>query len=481
MGAKRSSLAFQYICEALLMSFVSLLFAVLIVFLLLPVFNSITTKHLDLFVDLKATLIVIIIAIITGVLAGTYPAFYLSSFKPALALKGKPAATGGHAYLRKGLIVFQFVISAFLVVSVLVVYRQMHLIQTKNLGYSRENIIWFDRGAGFSDNPEDYKPGGKYESDLQIFLQNLETIPGVVNACNFRHNITNRDGGTSDVSWPGKDPNLKIDFTDIATGYDFIETTGIQIKEGRSFSRSFTGEKSKIILNEAAIELMGMKNPVGKSIHLWGSDREIIGVVKNFNFQSLHENLKPCFLDLTINQWASKIMVKLAVGNQKETIQRIEQFYKKYNNGLAFDYHFLDDDYQAIYTSEIRVATLSRFFAVIAIVISCLGLFGLSAFTAQKRQKEISIRKVVGATTGKLVLLLSKDFVRLVVIALLFAFPLSYWVMSKWLDSFAYRVQAGAGPFIIAGSVVFLLTFMTTCFQSLKAASSNPVKNLRAD
>jgi len=481
IGAGRATLIFQYISEALLMSLVSLVFAGLLVILCLPVFNTITGKQLVFSTDPGFILIVFSITILTGLSAGVYPAFYLSAFKPVQALKGKTTPKSGHAYIRKGLIVFQFIISAFLVVSVLVVYKQMHLIQTKNLGYDRENIIWFDRGAAFSDNADDYKPGGKYETDLQNFLQNIKAIPGVVNASNFRHNITNRDGGTSDISWEGKNPGLKVDFTDLATGYGFIETAGIQLKDGRSYSASLSSEKSRIIFNEAAIELMGMKNPVGKTVHLWGSDREIIGVVKNFNFQSLHENLKPCFLDLTVNQWASKIMVKLAAGNQKETIQRLEQFYKKYNNGLSFDYRFLDEDYQALYASELKVTALSKYFAGFAIVISCIGLFGLSAFTAQKRQKEISIRKVVGASTSNLVLLLSRDFIQLIAVALLVAFPLSYWIISKWLDSFAYRVQAGAGPFIIAGCSVFLLTFVTVSFQSLKVSMSNPSDTLRSD
>jgi ABC-type antimicrobial peptide transport system permease subunit len=481
MGARRGSLICQYISEAMLMSMGSLVIALVLVSLLLPVFNSVTGKQLSITGNPGFILIALTVTILTGLLAGSYPAFYLSAFKPVQALKGKITGTGSHASLRKGFIVFQFIISAFFVVSVLVVYKQMNLIQTKNLGYDRENIIWFDRGAAFSDNTNDYAPGGKYETDLQDFLQNIKLIPGVINACNFRHNITSRDGGTSDISWQGKNPDLKVDFTDLATGYNFIETAGIQLKEGRSYSPSYGAEKSKVIFNEAAVELMGMKNPVGKSVHLWGSEREIIGVVKNFNFQSLHENLKPCFLDLTINQWASKVMVKLAAGNQNETIQRIERFYKKYNNGLAFDYRFLDEDYQALYGSEMKVAALSKYFAFIAIIISCMGLFGLSAFTAQKRQKEISIRKVVGASTGQLVLLLSKDFIQLIAVALLIAFPVSYWIINKWLNSFAYRVQAGASPFIIAGSAVLLLTLMTVSFQSLKASISNPSATLRED
>ncbi|MEJ0105158.1 MAG: ABC transporter permease [Bacteroidota bacterium] len=481
MGASRTSLIFQYFSEALLMSFLSLILAGLLILLFLPSFNAITGKQLTLHVDMNFVLVVLGIIIMTGLMAGSYPALYLSGFKPVETLKGKLNVSAGEAWVRKGLVLFQFTISALFIVSVLVVYKQMHLVQTKNIGYNRENIIWFDRGGIVSGNIDDYKPGGKYEADLENFLERVRRIPGVVNAANFRHNITNRNGGTSDISWEGKDPSVTADFTDLDAGYEFIETSGIAIKEGRSFSRAYGNEKSKIIFNETAIEKMGMKNPVGKTVHLWGEDREIIGVVKDFNFQSLHENLKPCFFDLAINQRASKIMVKIQAGKEKETLQRLEQFYKEYNEGLPFEYRFLDDDYQALYSSEMKVASLSKYFAGFAIIISCLGLFGLSAFTAQRRQKEIGIRKVVGATTGNVLILLYKDFMGLAGIAVLIAFPLAFWMMNQWLNGFVYRVNAGVAPFIIAGASIFLLTLLAISFQSIKAAVANPVKSMRIE
>ncbi|MES1214408.1 MAG: ABC transporter permease [Bacteroidota bacterium] len=480
MGAVRPSLIFQYLIEALLISFISLIIAILMILFLLPSFSAITGKQLSFPLTVSFLFLIIGITTITGLMAGSYPALYLSGFKPVEVLKGK-LTVGSQGWIRKGLVLFQFTISALFIVSVLVVYKQMQLIQTKNLGYQRENIIYFDRGGMISENADDYKPGGKYEIDLDNFLQKIKTIPGVVNAANFRHNITNRNGGTTDISWQGKNPSSVINFTDLAAGYGFIETAGIAMKEGRSFSKAYGSEKSKIIFNEAAIEAMGMKNPIGKTVHIWGEDREIIGVAKNFNFQSLHENLKPCFFDLTINQRASKIMVKLQADNQKETIQRIERFYKEYNQGLSPEFRFLDEDYQALYTSEIKVAALSKYFAGFAIIISCLGLFGLSAFTAQKRQKEIGIRKVVGASTLQVVLLLYKEFLQLVSIALLISFPVALLIMNQWLDNFAYRVNAGAMPFIIAGSFILLLTVLAISFQSIKAAIANPVKILRTE
>ena len=481
LGAHRLTLIAQYLGESLMLTFLSVIIAIGIVLLLLPQFNQITGKQLSIPFSLNFLLAILGITLVTGIISGSYPAVYLSGFKPAVILRGKFSSSIAELLVRKGLVVFQFTLSVIFIVGVLVVYRQMQLIQTKNLGYNRDNIIYFEKGGMVSTNKEDYAPGGKYESDLQGLLQRIKSTPGVVNATNFRHNITNRDGGTYDLSWQGKDPNARIDFTDLAVGYDFIETTGIKVKEGRSFSRSYGSEKSNIIFNQAAIDIMGMKDPIGKTVHLWGQDKTIIGVVENFNFQSLHENLKPCFLDFTINQWASKVMVKLKAGQERATIGRLEALYREYNHGLPLEYRFLDDDYQALYASEKKVATLSKYFAGLAIIISCLGLFGLAAFTAQRRQKEIGIRKVVGASTGNVIFLLSKDFLKLVLISILIAFPLSWWAMYDWLHGFAYRIDLGVDVFVIAAVATILITFLSISFQSIKAALTSPIKSLRIE
>ena len=481
MGARRRELIIQYLGESMLMSLLSAILALVLIFLFLPTFNKITGKQLALHFDGPLLLTVLFTTLAAGLMAGSYPALYLSGFRPVTALKGKLKTSFSDLIVRKGLVIFQFVLSAVFMVSVLIVYKQMRLIQTKNLGYHRDHIIWFDKGGIASDNKEDYKQGGAYEADLSNFLQKLRNISGVINAANFRHNIINRNGGTSDLSWEGKNPSDKIDFTDLGAGYNFIETLGIQMKEGRSFSEQYGDEKSKIIFNEAAIEIMGLKNPVGKIVHLWGGDRQIIGVTKNFNFQSLHEKLKPCFFDLTVNQRASKIMVKISAGKEKETIERIEQFYKQYHQGFPLEYRFLDSDFQQLYSSEQRIAALSKYFAAIALIISCLGLFGLSAFTAQKRQKEISIRKVVGASTANVAMMLSSSFLKLTTIALLIAFPVAYLIIERWLDGFAYRVSAGIIPFSIAGGSIILITLVTISFHSIKAAITSPVKTLRSE
>jgi len=265
----------------------------------------------------------------------------------------------------------------------------------------------------------------------------------------------------------------------VGVDYDFIETMGLQMMEGRGFSRDFGSDSSKVIFNEAAIAAMGLKHPIGKMVSLWGDKKEIIGVVKDYHFESLYKKVGPAFL--TCSQTNSNVLVKIKAGMEKESISRIEDVYKKFNDRLSFDYKFLDDDYQALYSSEQRVAVLSRYFAGIAIIISCLGLFGLAAFTAQRRQKEIGIRKVVGASVSNVVMMLSKDFLKLVLVAVLIAFPLTWWMMNKWLQGFAYRIHINASIFLMAGVAIIFITLLTISFQSVKAALANPVRSLRTE
>ncbi|MGX5816784.1 ABC transporter permease [Chitinophaga lutea] len=481
IGASRRSLIAQYLGESLLLAGLAAGVALLLAWLAFPLFLAITDKQMAFHIDLPIASLMAGITLFTGLLAGSYPALYLSGFKPIQTLKGQLKNSAGEMFIRKGLVVFQFTVTGIFIVAVLVIYRQMQLIQTKQLGYDREHLVYFDKGGLTVYDKADYAPGGKYESDLTDFIAQVKNIPGVVDAANFRHNITNRSGGTTDLSWPGKDPEDKTEFTDLGAGYNFIETLGIDIKAGRSFSMAYGAERSKIIFNELAIEHMGLKDPIGKIVHIWGEDREIIGVAKNFNFQSLHENLKPCFFDLTTNPRASRILVRIEAGQEAATLARLERFYKTVNAGMPFSYKFLDDDYQTLYASEQRVATLSRYFAGMAILISCLGLFGLAALTAQRKQKEIGIRRVVGATTGNILFLLSGSFLKLVLIALAIAFVASWWGLNRWLHDFAYRVQFGAGTYLLAAVIMLAITLLTIGFQSLRAATQNPVKSLRAD
>ena len=276
----------------------------------------------------------------------------------------------------------------------------------------------------------------------------------------------------------GQDPDIDVFFEAFEVNYDFIETMGMQMKEGRSFSRSFGGDSTNIVLNETAVKVMGLKNPVGSTIQKSGKNMQVIGVVKDFHFESLHEPIKPAYLFL---EPGNIIVVSVRSNNQRQTISAIQRLYEKYNSGFPFTFNFLDEAYQKQYDSETRVSALSKYFAGLAIVISCLGLFGLAAFTAQKRRKEISVRKVVGASVVDITAMLSKDFLQLIFISLVIALPVSWWVMSNWLQNFAYRINITPYVFVIAGISVVLVTLFTISFQSIKAAMSNPVNSLRSE
>jgi putative ABC transport system permease protein len=480
MGAGRGFLVLQYLGESVLVSFLSLLIAIVIVLALLPSFQTITERQISFQFDSRFFISLLIITLTTGILAGSYPAVYLSGFNPMKVFSGKLKASHNDTWIRKGLVIFQLVVSNVLIVSVLVVYQQMNFVQKTNVGYNRDHVIYFEQGGKLSDDKNYYKEGGAYEKGLEAFIQRIKNIPGVVNASNFRHSIVNRNGGTTAVTWPGKSPNDQTQFTDIAAGYDFIETLDIQLIEGRSFSRNFGSEKSTVVFNEAAIQAMGIKNPIGRTVNIWGEDRQIIGVVKNFHFESLYNGIKPCFFDFSLNRRVSKIMVRIKAGTEQTTIAKLREFYKEFT-GEPFEYKFLDEDYRALYASELKVVVLSRYFAGIAILISCLGLFGLAAFTAEKRKKEIGIRKVIGASVQNMVGMLSADFLKLVVIALAIALPLSWWINNNWLQSFAYRINITPALFVIACFAIIVITFLTVGFQTIKAASANPVKNLRTE
>jgi ABC-type antimicrobial peptide transport system permease subunit len=262
--------------------------------------------------------------------------------------------------------------------------------------------------------------------------------------------------------------------------YDLIETIGIKMEAGRSFSRSYGSDTANVILNEAAVKAMELQDPIGKTIMMGTKTRHIVGVSKNFHFNSLHEEIRPFILYFSPSE-TMLVMTKIAAGKEKETIAEINHFYKSFNPGYSFDYQFLDHDYQVQYASEKVVSELARYFAGLAIIISCLGLYGLAAFTAERRKKEIGVRKVLGATVGNVVTMLTKDFLILVIIAILIAFPLAWWLMDNWLQNFAYHISIGTGVFILTGLLMVIITFLTIGYQSVKAALMNPTKSLKAD
>ena len=465
IGAGRVDLIRQYIGESLLMAFLSLLVAVILVELLLPQFNSITGKQLYTSVNLSVIFSCLGITAITGLIAGSYPALYLSAFNPTTVLKGKHNnSSTGELWARKGLVVFQFAVSIILIVSVWVVYKQIDYVQNKNLGYNKANVITLPLEGKASK-----KPG--------VFLREIEKIPGVVDASTMQHDIASINDNTYDFSWPGKPEGELINFVVFGIGMDLIEILDFTIISGRSFSRDHLTDSSAVILNQATADLMGLPDPVGATVNLWGQDRLVIGVVKNFHFESLHEAVKP--LVMILEDRISWVVVKIEEGKERETLAGLEDFYLDFNPGYPFGYKFVDADYQSLYQAEQRVSTLSKYFAGLAILISCLGLFGLAAFTAEKRSKEIGIRKILGSSEFGIVYLLSSDFTKMVIIAIAIALPVSYFTSAKWLESFAYRIDLEWWYFVGAGFMALFVAWFTVGLQTLKAARVNPVKCLQ--
>ena len=455
----------QHLVESLLMAFLSLAVAVLVVDLLLPLFNDVTGKQLTLNFTGRLVLALVGIATTTGLLAGSYPALYLSGFNPALVLKGQFVNSANELWARKGLVVFQFALSIVFIVSVMVVYKQIEYVQNKNIGFDKDNVIYF-------------KPSGKVGESLETFLTEVRQIPGVVNASSSAHAMVRAENSTTGMEWEGKNPADIIPFENVGVNYQMIETLGVEMLAGRTFSSQFGDERSKIIFNEAAIDVMGLKDPVGKEITMWGNKMQIIGVVKNFHFQSLHENVKPLFFRYVPDE-TLHVMVKVEGGKTKETLERLGRFYTTFNPGFTFDYKFLDQDYQAQYVAEKRVAILSRYFAALAIIISCLGLFGLAAFTAERRLKEMGIRKVLGSSEAGIVYLLTKDFTRIVLLSIAIGLPISYFVVRYWLDTFVFKIDLSVWYFISAGGLSLLIAWLTVSTQAFKAARINPSKCLK--
>lgn len=468
IGASQGSLIGQFIGESMIISFFSLFVSVLLLELVLPVFNNLTEKAIS--VDYTNPVLLAIFfgtVVITGLVSGSYPAFYLSSMEAVKTLKGSLKSSTKEVFARKGLVVFQFSLSIILIVSTLIIYRQIQFTQSQNLGYNKENLIYFTT---------DDQIGEQWPA----FEEQVSNVPGVVSVSRTTHSFLYQNNNTMGLEWSGKDPDTRILFENIGMDYGLLETMGVELIEGRTFSEDFGADTSKIIFNEAAIEVMGLENPIGEVIELWDEEREIIGVVKNFHFQSFRTEVNPLFFRLEpVYVW--RAFVRIESANITNTLAQIEDIYKSFNVNYPFDYNFMDEQYASLYRSEMRVGALARYFSIIAIFISCLGLFGLSAFTAEQRAKEIGVRKVLGATVRSLVLLLSGDFTKLVLISIAISIPVSWWLMQKWMADFAYSAGIEWWIFGVAGVAALIIAWLTVSWQSIKAALMNPVKSLKSD
>jgi putative ABC transport system permease protein len=469
IGAFKNALVIQFMGEAILTVILAMFLAILLVEFALPTFNMLTEKQLFVpFLDMLFWLKIMGFIFVIGLLSGSYPAFFLSSLQPVKILKGslkfKPSAT----LFRKGLVVFQFTLSIVLITSTLVIYQQTQYIQTKNLGVDRENIITQSLEGDLIKNLRSYK-------------NELLQMPGIQSITTATQLPISVGNSTVGVEWPGKDPKTRILFSNVGVTYDFIKTNQIKLLAGRDFSPEYGTDTSAIIVNETAARAMGLKNPVGTSITFWGSKGKIVGLMKDFHMQSLHNKIEPLILFHRSEAEWGNILVKTQAGKVKEALASMEKASKKFNPKFPFTYQFVDEEFKRQYRSETLVGHLAYYFAFLGIFISCLGLFGLAMFTAEQRTKEIGIRKVLGARISGIMALLSKDFIILVLIANVIAIPLAWWAMEKFLAGYAFRIHLGLGVFALAGGLAIVIALLTVSFQAFKAAMTNPVEVLRSE
>lgn len=471
VGAYKSSLVGQFMGESILITVLSLLVAVGIVVILLPGFNTLTDKRLFLdFLDPSFLGLLLALTVITGLVAGSYPALFMSSLNPVTILKGalkfKPSAT----YFRQGLVVFQFGLSILLILSMIVIYKQIEFIQHKNLGFSQENLLYLpDIENTMSTN-------------FDAFKQALESEPGIKSVARSQASPLNYGSSTMGVSWPGKDTTKQLLFNVNPVGFDFVKTMGVKLIDGRDFSPSFGTDTSNYLVNEAAAKKIGYKDPVGKELTMWGKKGKIIGLMKDFHIGSLHVAIEPLIVSLQPKKDAWGVgMIRAEAGKTKQAIASIEKVFRTYNSGVPFKYHFADEEFGNLYKAETVVSKLSNYFAFLAIFISCLGLFGLAAFTAEQRTKEIGVRKVLGASVTNLVGMLSADFLKLVGVAAVIAFPVAWYFLNGWLEKYAFRIDIKWWYFALAGIAALSIALLTVSFQAIKAALMNPVKSLKSE
>jgi putative ABC transport system permease protein len=469
IGANKVSLVRQFLGESLMLSFFAGLLSILFVLPVLPWINQLLQRKLNIdFSNLSYLFVFIGIILIAGLLSGIYPALVLSSFQPIKVLKGVTAGIKGKSYLlRKSLVIIQFVISVVMIIGTIIIYQQIKYFQSKNLGYKTENLIYFS-SAGV--------PEQQYES----FKNELAGVQGVKGVTRSSINFTGSNNSTSNVKWNGKLNEKEVLFSLINTDYDLLNTFGIELKEGRNFSKGFGADTSNYIINEEAVRRMNLKGPVvGQPLELSERKGTIIGVAKDFHFSSMHGPIEPVII--RARDWTWTYYLRIDGQNTASILKNIEAVYKKRIPERPFSFKFMDQEYESMYKSEMQIGELAKWFSILAIFISCLGLFGLVSLTAIQRTKEIGIRKVLGASVTNLLGLLSKDFLILVLIAACIAFPFAWWLMNTWLQDFSYHINIQWWVFLLSGCAVVLIALITVSFQAVKTAMSNPVKSLRME
>jgi len=469
VGSRRMQLIGQFLGESVLLALLALVIAVILVQLLLPLINNLLDKNLTLHYSGALILSLIGIAVITGIISGSYPSFFLSSFRPVTVLKGDIRTGSKSPLFRKVLVITQFVISVLLIIGAIMVYKQLDYIQKKELGFEKEHIINFQMGGSFYD---------KYET----IKQELQKHPNILSVA--QTNFSFRGGfAASHVNWEGKQNNENITLAIRSVDFDFQEMFDVEMVQGRFFSRDFqTDVWQSFILNESAVKFMGLESPIGKQfscdLPFAEGKGKIIGVVKDFHFRSLHSEIAP--LILVIHPWwYTDAYIKIRSEKIPNTLAVIQNKLKEFVPEFPFELHFLDEEVDQLYQTEQRAGILVRYGTFLALFIACLGLFGLTAFTTEQRTKEIGIRKVLGASVPGIIRILTKEFTKWIIVANLIALPIAWYVMSKWLQNFAYRINIGWWILLSAGVLALVIALVTVSYQSIKAALANPVESLR--
>ena len=475
LGTERKELIMQFLTESTLMVFISTVIAIGIAYIVLPLFNSVADKSMtiqSLFSPVILSLL-IVLPFAVGLLAGSYPAFFLSAFKPIEVLKGK-IKLGKSGSLRSVLVVVQFTASIILIIGTIVIYRQLHYIQTRNIGFNKDQVLIINDAYTLDNN-------------VMPFKLEVEKMAGVKSGTLSSYLPVSSSSRSDNVFSKTREMKSEsgLDMQNWRIDYDYLKTFGMQLVKGRNFSKEYGSDSSGVIINETTAQILGFANPIGEKIYRLGEDPKnpipytIIGVVKNFNFESLRQNVGP--LGFFLARSTGFACFKINAANTADVVQQVKNKWRAMAPGFPFKYRFLDDSFNEMYKAEQRIGEIVLIFSVLAILIACLGLFGLSTFIAEQRTKEIGIRKVLGASINSLVQLLSKEFMILVAISFVVAAPVAWWGMNKWLTDFAYRVNMAWWIFALAGAMALGIALATMSFQAIRAALMNPVKSLRTE
>ncbi len=473
MGSLKGQLVAQFLAESILMSFFATIIALAMVYALLPAFNELAGKniHIGFFVQPGSLLVALGVSLLTGIVAGIYPSFFLSAFKPIKVLKGALSAQPRRHLLRGSLVVFQFVISTALIMATIIVYRQLHFMQNQQLGYDKEQVLIINDSYALHHNETAFK---------QQLLQDSRVVNATVS---WSVPANGRMDGTQIFVKPlqHNDPHNEIQAGIYRVDYNYLPTLGMKVATGRNFSPDYPSDSTAVLVNETAVKELGITgNPIGRTIVRSGRrEFTIVGVVQDFHFATARQKIAPLMMLLGRN--GGSVVAKIKTTDIKNLVADIKKNWEAFSTGIPFSYTFLDERFAAQYAAEEKSGKLFTLFAIISVVIACLGLFGLVAYTIEQRTKEIGIRKVLGASVQQVLSLVSKEFLYLVVIAFAIAIPATWWVMSKWLQSFAYRTNISWWIFGVAGIIALFIAAVTISFQAVKAALMNPVKSLRSE